>query len=170
MDDLAPPKLFLDAALIVAALFSSDPASPGRRLFKMGEVGLIHLYVSERVIGEAQGVLQGLTGRQYDTIKVLLAEALVLADVGMAPYPAEQTVQACVAITRYRPDAEALAAAMERDCEVFVTYDKQHLLNNPDIGPPNTRIVVMSGGEALAWAMDQVGVRSRLRLEAKRRR
>ena len=62
-----------------------------------------------------------------------------------------------------------LAAAIERDCEAFVTYDRQHLLNNPDIGPPHTRIVVMTGGEALDWAVDQVSVRSRLRLDQRRR-
>ena len=99
MSDLSPPTLFLDAALIVAALFSADPASPGRRLFKMGEVGLVHLYVSERAIVEAQGVLQGLTGAGYDAIKVLLAETLVLANVGIVSAPAAQTVQTCLAIT-----------------------------------------------------------------------
>jgi predicted nucleic acid-binding protein len=170
MDDLAPPKLFLDAALIIAALFSADTASPGRRLFKMGEVGLIHLYVSDRVIGEARGVLQQLTGQDYDTIKVLLAESLVLANAVIASTPAAETVRTCLAITKYHPDAEVLAAAIERDCEVFVTYDRQHLLQNPEIGPPHTRIVVMTGGEALEWAIEQVSVRSRLRLEAKQKK
>lgn len=169
MSDLSPPTPFLDAAPIVAALFSADPASPGRRLFKMGEVGLIHLYVSERVIGEAQGVLQGLMGAEYDAIKVLLAETLVLANVGVVSAPASPTIQMCLAVTRYRPDAEVLAAAIERDCEVFVTYDRPHLLHNPGIGPPHTRIVVMTGGETLDWAVDQVGVRSHLRLEQRRK-
>jgi hypothetical protein len=157
MDDLAPPKLFLDAALIIAALFSADTASPGRRLFKMGEVGLIHLYVSDRVIGEARGVLQQLTGQDYDTIKVLLAESLVLANAVIASTPAAETVRTCLAITKYHPDAEVLA-------------DRQHLLQNPEIGPPHTRIVVMTGGEALEWAIEQVSVRSRLRLEAKQKK
>lgn len=170
MDDLAPPKLFLDAALIIAAVLSSDPESPGRRLFKMGEVGLVHLYVSDRVIKETEGVLRSLAAERFDTLKVQLAENLVIANVGMISSPAEQSVKECLALTGYRPDAEALASAMERDCEAFVTYDKRHLLGNPNIGPPRTRIVVMSGGEALDWAIDQVSVRSRLRMEQKRQR
>ena len=170
MDNLAPPNLFLDSALIISAILSSDPASAGRRLLKMGEVGLIHLSVSERVIAETEGVLRGVAGEGFDRLKVQLAENLALANIATASPPSEQGVQECLALTQYRPDAEVLAAAIERGCEVLVTYDKTHLLKNPNIGPLKTRIVVMSGGEALEWAIDQVSVRSRLRLERKRGR
>ena len=169
MDDLAPPKLFLDAALILAAILSENPASPGRRLFKMGEVGLIQLRVSRHVLRETEGVLRRLAGEAYEETKVALAENLALANVATAMDPSAETVERCVALTNYRPDAIA-PAAVEQDCEVFVTYDKQHLLNNPNLGPPNTRLVVMSGGEALEWAVDQVKTRARLRQERGRRR
>ena len=170
MDDLNPPKLFLDTALILAAILSENPASPGRRLFKMGEVGLIQLRVSRHVLRETEGVLRRLAGEAYEEMKVALAENLALANVATAMDPSAETVERCVALTNYRPDAIALAAAVEQDCEIFVTYDKQHLLNNPNLGPPNTRLVVMSGGEALEWAVDQVKTRARLRQERERRR
>lgn len=171
MSDLSPPKLFLDAALMVAALFSENPAaSPGYGLLKLGEASLIELYTSEDALREAQGVLQDLLGDEAERIKVLLAENLAMGNVAITPPPSEATVLQCLSITNYRPDARVLAAAMERDCEVFVTYDKKHLLKNPMIGPPNTRIVVMTGGEAKAWAIDQISVRSRLRAEQNRQK
>ncbi len=170
MDDLDPPKLSLDASLIIAALLSDNPASPGRRLFKMGEVGLISLWVSGHTLRETEGVLQRLTGDDYPRFKIILAENLVLANIATTADPDEATIQMCAGLTNYRPDAKVLAAAIERDCEVLVTYDKEHLLKNPKIGPPNTRLVVMSGGEALEWALDQVRTRARLRQERDRQR
>lgn len=170
MDDLDPPKLSLDASLIIAALLSDNPASPGRRLFKMGEVGLISLWVSGHTLRETEGVLQRLTGDDYPRFKIILAENLVLANIATTADPDEATIQMCAGLTNYRPDAKVLAAAIERNCEVLVTYDKEHLLKNPKIGPPNTRLVVMSGGEALEWAVDQVRTRARLRQERDRQR
>lgn len=168
MDDLAPPKIFLDASLIIAALLSDDPASPGRRLFKMGEVSLITLWTSRHILRETEGVLRGITGQDYPKLRAVLAESLVVANVATTADPDEATIQMCVGLTNYRPDAEVPAAAIERDCEVLVSYDKMHLLRNPQIGPPNTRLVVMSGGEALDWAVDQVKTRARLRQERDR--
>ena len=171
MNDLSPPKLFLDAALLVAALFSENPAtSPGYGLFKLGEASLIDLYTSEDALREAQGVLQALLSGDSERVKVLLAENLAMANIAITPPPSEVTVLQCLDLTNYRPDARVLAAAIERDCEVFVTYDKTHLLKNPLIGPPNTRLVVMTGGEAKAWAIDQISVRSRLKAEQKRKK
>ena len=170
MNNLAPPKLFLDTSLIIASILSESSSSPGLRLFKMGEVGLIDLRVSHDVIRECEGVLRGLAGEQYPEFQVLLAENLVLANVVTTSDPASATIQRCTRITRYAPDAKVLAAAIDDDCEVLVAYDKEHLLHNPAIGPPNTRLVVMSGREALDWALDQVSTRSRLRHERDRRR
>ncbi|MGI4787635.1 MAG: hypothetical protein ACRYFS_02165 [Janthinobacterium lividum] len=170
MDDLSPPSLFLDAALVVAILFSEDTAaSPGFGLIKLGEANLVRLDTSGDVLHEAQRVLQVLLQTDKETIKILVAEILTLGNVAITSPPNDETVKQCLGITNYLPDARILAAAIERDCEVFVTYDKKHLLKNPLIGPPNTRIVVMTGGEAKAWAIDQISVRSRLKAEQKRR-
>ena len=168
-DDLPIPKLFLDTSLIVATTLSESAASPGRRLLKMGEVGLIHLWVSYQVIRETENVLKGFKVQDYLQLQAIVAESLHIANVATTADPSESTIQTCVGITNYLPDARVLAAAIERDCEVLVAYDKQHLLSNPRIGPPNTKLVVMSGGEALEWAVDQVQTRSRLRQEQKRR-
>ncbi len=170
MSDLSPPQLFLDAALMVAVLFSENPSmSPGFGLFKLGEAGLVDLSTSEDVLRETHGVLQSLLGDDSERVKVLLAENLAMGNVAITLPPSDSTVSQCLAITNYGLDARVLAAAIERGCEVFVTYDKKHLLKNPMIGPPHTRIFVMTGGEAKAWAIDQISVRSRLKAEAKRK-
>ena len=171
MNDLSPPKLFLDAAFLVAVLFSENPAtSSDYGLFKLGEASLIDLYMSEDALREAQGVLQALLGGDTERVKVLLAENLAMANIAITTPPSEAMVRQRLDLTHYRPDARVLAAAMERDCEVFVTYDKAHLLRNPLIGPPNTHLIVMTGGEAKAWAIDQISVRSRLKAEQKRQK
>ncbi len=144
-------------------------ASPGYALLKLGGASLVNLDTSEDVLREAEGVLQALLEEKAERVKVILAENLAMGNVAIVPPPNKATVQKCLLITGYAPDAKVLAAAIERGCEVFVTYDRQHLLNNSKIGPPNTRIVVMTGGEAKAWAIDQISVRSRLRAEQKRK-
>ena len=169
MNDLSPPSLFLDAALLVAVLLSEDDGSPGFGLIKLGAANLVELDTSGDMLRETQQVLQTLLRVGKEEVTVLVAEILTLGNVAIASPPSEETVRQCLTITNYSPDARVLAAAIERDCEVFVTYDKKHLLRNPNIGPPNTRIVVMTGGEAKAWAIDQISVRSRLRAEQKRK-
>ena len=164
MDNLAKPKIFLDASMLVAAALSDNVNSPGYMLFKMGEAGLIDLWISDQVLRETEGVLKGRLGTEdAAAVFLYLARNIDKAGAGNASEPHDETVNACLPITNYRPDAKVLATALERDCEVLVTYDKQHLLNNPRIGPPNTRLVVMSAGEAVKWAKDQVITRARLR-------
>lgn len=162
MNDI--PKLFLDAALIISSMFSQKDDSPRKGIFKLGEAQLVYLYTSQDALNEAQTVLQDLLNTDYDTVKVLLAENLILANVSITNTPDERLIRTCIEYTKYRPDAKVLAVAIEVDCEVLVTYDKQHLLNNPNIGHPNTRIVVMSGGEAFTWAKDQIITRARQRM------
>jgi len=168
MSDLEPPKLFLDTSLIIAAMLSETSQSPGMRLFKMAEVQLINLWVSHDVLRESESILREFARKNYPVKQAELAENMVRANVGTTSDPNTETVRECVHITAYLPDAKVLAAAIEQDCEVLVAYDKQHLLKNPKIGPPNTRLVVMSGGEALEWAIDQVSTRSRLRQPPRR--
>jgi predicted nucleic acid-binding protein len=163
MNDLATPKLFLDTSLLIAATLSEAPKSPGKLLFKMGEVGLVDLRVSHDVLRETERVLPRLISDRLQEFQAILAESLVLSNIATTADPDTATIQACTRLAMYLPDAKVLAAAIEQDCEVLVAYDKQHMLKNPKIGPPNTRLVVMSGGEALEWAIDQVSTRSRLR-------
>ncbi|MGO8673379.1 MAG: PIN domain-containing protein [Capsulimonadaceae bacterium] len=158
------PKVFLDTSLLIAVTITENPMSPGRGLFRLGVEELLDLRISPDVLREAEQVLieeagpDATKGRRW---VARLAENLAASHVATTVSPNESTVQVCMRYTHYRPDAKILAAAIEADVDVVVAYDRQHLLNNPMIRPPNTRFVVMSGGEALEWAVDQIKTRAR---------
>jgi predicted nucleic acid-binding protein len=159
-----PPKIFLDTSLIIAMTMAENPKSPGRGLFRLAVEGFLDLRISPDVLREAEQVLKEEAGS--DSVKgsnwvARLAENLASANVATTEAPSEVTVQLCMQYTKYRPDAKIIAAAMEADADIVVSYDRQHLLNNAMIRPPNTRFIVMSGGEALEWAIDQIKTRAR---------
>jgi hypothetical protein len=54
-------------------------------------------------------------------------------------------------LTGYRNDAKILAAAEECLADVLVTWDRQHLLDNPLISPPDTHCRAKSPADALDW-------------------
>jgi predicted nucleic acid-binding protein len=157
------PKVFLDSSVVVSLFASKNRQSLARILMTLAREGLIDLRISRDVVREVDGVLEARYPEVAGRMRSLLAETLADSNVGIAGQPADATVEMCVGLTKYRPDALVLAAAIETDCEVLVSYDKQHLLHNPNIGPPNTRLVVMTPEEALDWARDQVITRARER-------
>jgi predicted nucleic acid-binding protein len=168
---IEPLKIFLDTSLVIAVILTENPKSPGNGLFRLGAEGLLDIRISPDVLREAEQVLIAQAGENVERGRRLvarLAETLALAGAATTPQPNEDTIQRCIEYTRYRPDARVVAAAIEADVEVLVTYDRQHLLNNPAIRPPNTRFVVMSGGEALEWAKDQIKMRAREQARAKK--
>ncbi|MEO7717941.1 MAG: PIN domain-containing protein [Capsulimonas sp.] len=150
------PKVFLDTTVLVAAALTNSPHSPNRTFFKLGALGYVDLRVSSGVLSEAEGVLTAVDPEHAHTLKFDLAQILEWSKAGVASDPSETTVAECHRLTKYRPDARVLAAAIETDCDVLVSSDKKHLLDNPDIGPPNTKLVVMSVSEALDWLQDRL--------------
>ncbi len=160
VDLLARPTLFLDSTAVLAAVFSKDRESPARKLFEMAEAGLLDLHVSNDVIREVERILTNLDS---DFRPIDLAENLTMANVARTADPDPGTVEECLGLTSFRSDALVLAAAVDTDCEVLVVGDKARLLKNPEIGPPNTRTVVMLLPEAMDWARDQIVTRARER-------
>jgi len=126
--------------------------------------GLVDIVVSRNVTNELEGVLRDRVPDRAPTLIAYIAENLVLAHAIHASEPNEESVRECLRLISYRPDAKIVASAIETACEVLVTLDTEHLLNNPKIGPPNTELVVMGVSEALRWCQEQVSVRSRYRL------
>jgi predicted nucleic acid-binding protein len=150
------PKVFLDTSVLISGALSKSDASPARKFFMLGSLRHVDLRVSTGVLSEADNVLSRIAGQRVAEVRSVLAENLDLGRVGVAAEPAAETVERCLAFTKYRPDARVVAAAVEIDCDVLVSEDKQHLLNNPDIGPPNTKLVVMGVQEALDWLRDRI--------------
>ena len=40
------------------------------------------------------------------------------------------------------------------DADLFITHDSEHFLNNPLIGPPDTKLRVVNPHQALEWVRE----------------
>ena len=147
------PRVFWDSSGIIAAVFSKNPHSAARQLLYLGELGFVDMRYCRDVVRDVQYLVQ----RMRPELVLELALILDMADfAGESAQPAPETVNICLAMTAYRPDARVLACAIECDAEIFVTTDKQHFLGNPLIGPPATRCRVMTPYEALEWVQEEL--------------
>lgn len=148
----AKPKLFWDSSGLIAGLLSPNRQNPARQLIRLGEACAVSMYVSREVLRDAEHVV----GRRDTEALRELALWLDDADFGITLDPGDQTVEDCISMTGYRPDARVLAAAVECDADLFITHDKVHFLGNPLIGPPDTRLRVVTPHEALEWCRARI--------------
>lgn len=149
---MARPKLFLDSSALIAAALSPRDESPGRQLLLLGEAGVVDLRISREVLGDLERLLRRRNPAALTRFIVLLDAA----DAATVPDPAPETVERCVDLTGYLPDAQVLAAAVECDADLFVTHDTEHFLQNPLIGPPDTRLRVKDSRQALVWVRERL--------------
>nr|WP_309689834.1 PIN domain-containing protein [Armatimonas sp.] len=150
---MSRPKLFLDSSAVIAAALSSREDSPGRQLLLLGEAGVVDLRISREVLSDLERLLRKRNPSALARFVVLLDAA----DVATVPDPSPETVERCVELTGYLPDARVLAAAVECDADLFVTHDTEHFLQNPLIGPPDTRLRVKDSRQALTWCRAKLG-------------
>lgn len=147
------PRVFWDSSGIVTAVFSKNPHSAARQLLQLGDLGFVDMRYCREVVRDAQYLVQKSRPELIPELALILSTADF---AGEAAQPAPETVNACLAMTAYRPDARVLACAIECDADLFVTTDKQHFLGNPLIGPPATRCRVMTPYEALEWVQEEL--------------
>ncbi len=146
------PKLFWDSSGLIAAVLSPSAESPGRQLLRLGEAGAVDLRVSREVLRDAEYVIR----QRRPSLLAQLARILDAADVATTPDPNRETIERCLDMTGYLPDARVLAAAVECDADIFITHDTEHFLQNPLIGPPDTRLRVMTPRPCLDWCADRL--------------
>jgi hypothetical protein len=146
------PVLFWDSAALVRAVMGEDH-EPFRCLLEWGEIGLVDMRLSRDVIRETERVLRNFGEDVVARFAVLLDRARFATTLD----PSEDTVNWCEELTGYRADARIVAAAHECGADFLLTYDRQHLLDNPLLGPPDVRCVVRTPGACLE------AVRERLR-------
>ena len=115
-------KVFLDTSVIFAAVLSSTGGA--RKLFHLGEVGLLHLFVGPAVLQEADEVVR----RKVPASLPVLAQLLSRGQVATSPPATEQQVALARTCVQYRPDAAVLAEAIQSNPDWFVTHDKEHFL------------------------------------------
>lgn len=148
----ANPRLFWDSAGIVTAVMSTDANSAGRQLLCLGEVRIVEMRLSRDVLED----LEYVVSRRKPALLKDLALLLDQANFDVTPDPGDETIDQCDELTGYRPDARVLAAAIECDADVFITTDRVHFIGNPLIGPPETKVRVMTPLEALDWCRERL--------------
>ncbi len=146
----------MDSAILIAFAAPDEARHLIFKLFELASQGYIDLGISAAVIRETEAVLDRKYPNDSGKLKASLFEDLKLANVGVANDPSTRTLHACIPLTQYEPDARILATAIDAGCDVLVTYDTKHLLNNPKIGPPTTKLVVMNVRETLEWLFQRL--------------
>lgn len=115
-------KVFLDTSVLFSAVLSSTGGA--RKLFLLGEAGLLILVVGKHVLREADEVVR----RKAPASLPLLAQLLELGGVETVPAPTHKQMESARSVITYRPDAYVLAEAIRSEADWFVTHDKEHFI------------------------------------------
>jgi predicted nucleic acid-binding protein len=115
-------KVFLDTSVVFAAVLS--PTGGGRKLFQLGEAGLLKLFIGSNVLRECDEVVR----RKAPASLPILAQLLEIGRVETTPTPTKKMIEIARSIIGYEPDAYVLAEAISAETDWFVTHDKEHFL------------------------------------------
>jgi predicted nucleic acid-binding protein len=143
-------RVFLDTSVIFAAVLS--PTGGERKLFQLGEAGLLKLFIGSNVLRECDEVVR----RKAPASLPALAQLLEIGRVEIASSPTVGMVAIARSMVEYEPDAYALAEAISAEPDWFVTHDKEHFLKERadldlvfHIGTPGDLIQSMKDGFTL---------------------
>ena len=141
-----PPatRAFLDTSALFAAIWSEEGG--GRVLLRLAETGAIRLVVSRQVLIELERAIRSKAPQALPTLAILLDRIRV----EVAPDPGEEALEAGRRLVAHAADAAILAAALSSGADYFITFDRQHFLENPALreGVP---FGVGTPGDYLAW-------------------
>ncbi len=115
-------RVFLDTSVLFSAVLSSTGGA--RKLFLLGEAGMLDLMVGRHVLREADEVVR----RKAPASLRLLAHLLELGGVKTVPAPTPKQLETARSVIAYHPDAYVLAEAIRSEADWFVTHDKEHFL------------------------------------------
>lgn len=118
------PRIFLDTSVIIAAVLS--PTGGARKLFQLGEAGVLQLAVGPTVLRECEEVVR----RKVPDSLPTLAQLLASASLETTPVPTKKLIRAAKTHVQYSPDANVLAEAMLAEPDWFLTHDKEHFLKH----------------------------------------
>jgi len=112
--------------VIFAAVLSETGGA--RKLFKLGEAGVLQLIVGSNVLRECEDVVQR-------KVPASLPKPAYLLELGMVEITTQSPdafIEQATAIVVYKPDAYDLAEAIGGQPDWFITHDKTHFLSvNP---------------------------------------
>jgi predicted nucleic acid-binding protein len=115
-------KVFLDTSVVFAAVLSKSGGA--RKLFYLGEAGVLHLIVGPIVLREADEVVR----RKVPASLPVLAQLLSIGQVETSQISTRKQLELARTCVQYSPDARVLAEAIQANPDWFVTHDKEHFL------------------------------------------
>jgi len=115
-------SIFLDTSVIFAAVLS--PTEGARKIFQLGEAGVLRLVVGPTVLSEADAVVR----RKAIGSRPLLAQLLEAGRVEISSAPTKIQIASARRYVQYAPDARVLAEVICARPEWSVTHDKDHFL------------------------------------------
>lgn len=137
-------RAFLDTSALFAAIWSEEGG--GRVLLRLAEAGAIKLVVSRQVLTELERAIRSKAPQALPSLAILLDRIRV----EVAPDPGEEAMEACRRLVAHAADAAILAAAWASEADYFVTFDRQHFLENPRLRE-TVPFGVGTPGDYLAW-------------------
>jgi predicted nucleic acid-binding protein len=143
------PELFLDTSALFAGLWSESGGA--RQLLKLGELGLIGIQVSPRVLKEIEAVLRAKAPQTLGSLALLMDRARIR----VAPPATRKILKRANALVRHPGDARVIADAWAAQVGFFATLDKQHFLENMVLRQ-SLPFPLGTPGDALAWTRDQL--------------
>lgn len=135
--------IFFDTSALLAAVLSAGGGA--RAILKLGESGVVHLWVGPTVLREADEVFR----RKAPDLLPLLAALLHQAQVQVGPAATAEQQARAVAAVNYAPDAWIVAEALTCQVDYFVTHDQEHLLHDPRLN--DLPFQIGTPGDCLAW-------------------
>lgn len=145
---MAGEQVFLDTSALFAAVLSATGGA--RQLLKLGEAGVVALWVGSTVLAELDAVL----ARKSPGSRGALALLLDRARVRIGPVPALEMQTRARALMAYPPDADVATAAVVAEAlaagvDYLVSLDRQHLVNNLQLAA--LPFLTGTPGDCLAW-------------------
>jgi predicted nucleic acid-binding protein len=136
-------KVFLDTSVLFTAVYSETGGS--RLILKLGEAGVVQLWVGPWVLREAEEVIKRKSPRSKTFFALLLARS----QVRVGQEAGEEATARAMAVVGYLPDAQVVAEALEGGVDYFVSFDREHILENPNV--EKLPFPVGAAGDFLAW-------------------
>ncbi len=119
-------RLFFDASALFAATYSSTGGS--RELIRLAIRGRIEVLASQDVLDET---MRNLERKAPDKTQILM-DFLDLLDLKIVPDPTKEEVREAEEHV-VQKDAPIIAAVKKAEVDFFVTLDKHHLLERPEL-------------------------------------
>ncbi len=118
-------RVFLDTSVLFAAVQSETGGA--RLILKLGEAGLISLWIGPWVLEEAERVLD----RKSPKSKKYFSLLLDCSKIKIGDKANENLINQALSVINYLPDAQILAEALTSEVDYFVSFDRKHLVGNP---------------------------------------